>query len=278
MCDHSVTAPSLLHPEPPFLVYHHWADLNTGILYTDRIGSYVSLALAQKAAQICLGYYVDLYAQAGFFGCAYRQIDLLYRGLITFYRDGDELPVSEFEIRKVKAWDAMTKPVGDEDEAALVDRAKQHKPAPVVKIPPQDRTIVESADRPSAAATEGGRCIDRIGPEADPHWAQTRIPYFRRRDEGPFRGIDDPPYSDSFRVWSPAAEPIVTLQREECDKEATRIQENGKEGADKGKAKANAKARDNGKATGKGYFRCGHGRRKATRKGKATDTGKGADK
>lgn len=39
--------------------------------------------------------------------------------------------------------------------------------------------------------------------EHNPLWAQSRTPYFRKRDEGPFRSVDEPAYATSFVINMP---------------------------------------------------------------------------
>jgi hypothetical protein len=42
--------------------------------------------------------------------------------------------------------------------------------------------------------------------EQDPLWTQSCIPYFRKRAEGPFRSIEDPPYTVRFVLNNRVAE------------------------------------------------------------------------
>ncbi|KAJ4356037.1 uncharacterized protein N0V89_004064 [Didymosphaeria variabile] len=103
-----------------------------------------------------------------------KDIDLLRRGLITqITANGQERHLSEYEIRAVR----------------LQDRGPENitipgkKPNITTSLPPETKPIT----------------ISDI--EQDPLWAQSRIPYFRKRDDGPFRYKGDPSYMNSFLLF-----------------------------------------------------------------------------
>ncbi|KAL1605418.1 hypothetical protein SLS60_004968 [Paraconiothyrium brasiliense] len=100
-----------------------------------------------------------------------KDIDLVRRGLITQITvNGQERPLSEYEIRAVR--------LQDRNPEEIVPPIKKSSIA--VSLPPQAKPITVSDI------------------EQEPLWAQSRVPYFRKRDDGPFRRKEDPSYMDSF--------------------------------------------------------------------------------
>jgi len=199
--------PSLTQPELGFIVYHHHVELSPSevAIHTTVIGIYPSFTVAQKAALDALHIAIAGYERAGVRGNVSKVINLVLRGLITgIGRDGMELPISEFEIRPMRVWNETWRPqMGNEEENALMrNEDREGKVQIEVKLP-------WAKPVPMPKNEQAGRAT-RFPEETDPYWVQTRIPYFRRRDETPLRRADDPPYSANLGFVCP---PLRSHQR-----------------------------------------------------------------
>ncbi len=95
-----------------------------------------------------------------------------------------------------ETWDPI---MGGEAERALLETDASEaganarrtvKPPPKTSMPehpPFPQSKIRNDTRETVAATH-----------VDPNWAQSRVPYFRKRDEGPFRRPEDPPYQTTM--------------------------------------------------------------------------------
>ena len=203
---------SLTQPEFGFAVYHHHVVPSFfGVaINTTVVGTYPSLTGAQTAALNALHIALAAYEQAGVRGNVSDIIDLQLRGLITGVSgNGVEQPLSEFEIRLVRVWSDTWSPEMGEDIHSLMQDVDEHGNVQIkVKLPWAKPIPMPKDDEQ----------LGLPGPlpeEKDPHWAQTRIPYFRRRDDTPFRRADDPPYSADMKLVSGSsrsrARPIIQI-------------------------------------------------------------------
>ncbi|KAF2689285.1 hypothetical protein K458DRAFT_252681, partial [Lentithecium fluviatile CBS 122367] len=197
-------------PELGFCVLHHRAELFSSnfVIHTIVIGTYPSFTAAQIAALDALYSTLIEYERAGLQGNVFKAINLVLRGLITkFGEHGLEQPLSEFEIKCVDVWGNTWGPqMGCEEEGALMKTVDRDGMAQIrVKVP---------SAKPIPMSQDGEQRPNKLAfrEEADPHWSQSRIPYFRRRDDAPFRRSDNLPYSASFgfvgRSPSPTEQPI----------------------------------------------------------------------
>lgn len=203
--------PSLCLPDLGFRVLHHenfTAPHHTSApinIYTTIVGTYSSLAAAQTAALHALEASLRAYEKSGYSGNVYKEIDLQMQGLITeMDGKGQERPMSEFRIEAVESWSpGIVPPDGGEEEVSLFtdsereatpttntkkDKAKQKV---VVKLPPH-------TDRAPLPQYPFPRAPPDFELEKDDHWTQTRVPYFRKRPDEPFRSADDPPYRENM--------------------------------------------------------------------------------
>lgn len=217
--------PALTYPssppqiDPGFRVLYHYVNPSqqTFQVHTTSIGIYPAFKAAQVAALGLLHCVLEQYEQAGFCGKVFKDIDLVQKGLITrMGLDGSEMPLNEFEIQCVSMFHGFCGPdMGGQDEATTlgVGGYKSGSVNAVVKLPPRPETLT----RPSTAQLPDkvmGVCCDTQR-KGDPHWAQSRIPYFSKRDEGPFRGPADPPYlrhiGFSWRLQQPHEVPAPQI-------------------------------------------------------------------
>ncbi|KAF2446937.1 hypothetical protein P171DRAFT_241894 [Karstenula rhodostoma CBS 690.94] len=168
-----------------FCVYHHFAiPQGTAVDYqveirTLSLGVYSSFFTAQAVAVSALELNLKRLQSAGFKGKFCNDIDLWRRGLITQITEyGQERPLSEYEIQAIPLQDCAVP--GDPFLGVSAQQIMIPKPiasSSSKKMPPTASEIAQ-----------------------DPFWAQSRIPYFRKRDEGPFRSLDDPPYAINFSL------------------------------------------------------------------------------
>jgi hypothetical protein len=210
---------SLTQSDVGFIVRHHHIVSNTSgfAIHTTVIGTYPSFTAAQTAAVDALHTALAGYERAGIRGNVSKVINLVLRGLITgVTSDGVELPISEFEICPVHVWNETWAPrTGDEEEQALMQKIDREGN-------PQIKVTVPCAKPIRMSINEHVGRAKRFPEEMNPHWAQTRVPYFRRRDETPLRRVYDPPYSVDVgfvgqlsRTRERLVVQIVTLQPDE---------------------------------------------------------------
>ncbi|KAJ4297803.1 hypothetical protein N0V90_005699 [Kalmusia sp. IMI 367209] len=185
-------------PELGFCVFHHFAlplspaPRSPIQIHTISLGVFTSFFSAQAAALDALNVNVMQLSSMGIAGNFCKDIDLVHRGLITHYDSfGQELPLSEYEIRPVRLCHTSGPPMGGAYDA-LFDAANQK--AIIVSLPPEPINPAELLRR-----------CNVYEQEKEPHWTQSRIPYFRKRDEGPFRRVGDAPYASTFSLYPPKA-------------------------------------------------------------------------
>ncbi len=187
-----------MQPETGFRVLHHYVepDHSRKIVdtHTTTVGTYPSLTAAQAAALETLETKLATYHQAGLHGRTFKEINLVLRGLITVMTARGEQPRDEFEIQRVSVFmEPCSPPMGGEEERALfTSTEKATAPKPSVKLPPK----ASMSTLPPTLAPANRYAKIGFVQESDALWAQSRIPIFTKRDEGPFRGPSDPPYQE----------------------------------------------------------------------------------
>ncbi|KAF9738327.1 hypothetical protein PMIN06_006796 [Paraphaeosphaeria minitans] len=168
-----------------FCVFHHFAiPLGSAIecpveILTVNLGIYSSFSTAQAVAMSALELKLKRLQSAGFMGKYCNDIDLRRRGLITqITRNGQERPLSEYEIQAMPLQHCAV--LGDSSLRTSREQIGTSKPGISLSTNQTPPTIFEI--------------------EQDPLWAQSRIPYFRKRDDGPFRSVGEPAYATSFVI------------------------------------------------------------------------------
>ncbi|KAF2636397.1 hypothetical protein P280DRAFT_483682 [Massarina eburnea CBS 473.64] len=207
----SLSSPSALtHTGPSFQVLHHYtrSDHAQNIIYvrTNIVGTFASFNGAQTAALNALTNQLDTYERLDLNGTVCSYIDLEFRGIITsMNRCGMMHPRDEFQIKLIYNWNIVwAPPMGGEYEQALFcDVENGPKPKPSVKLPSKNAYLGYAPARAR-------------GPdfplERHQHWAQSRVPIFRRYDEGSFRRPSNP-YSAEF----PEPYKMPVIQEDEVD-------------------------------------------------------------
>ncbi|KAF1963011.1 hypothetical protein CC80DRAFT_499309 [Byssothecium circinans] len=188
-----ISPSALTPPEYRFSVIHRYVEpdhINETVhAHTQHVGTYTSLIAAQLATFEAGKKEVVKKEQDGIV-IFLHQIDLNRRGLIYKVMEGGIMLQNQFEIHRVDVREGSRAPLMDGVEnASFLHPEQGDKPKVVVNLPSKAAYVQSSVDY-------------HFGPphpqECDPHWAQSRIPYFRKRDEGPFRRPDDRLYQEHF--------------------------------------------------------------------------------
>ncbi|PVI06778.1 hypothetical protein DM02DRAFT_709438 [Periconia macrospinosa] len=177
-------------PRPTYLVFHHYKK---EIIHTDLVGVYPHLEMAKAAASTALQNELAKYQRAGLSGTFCKEINLELRGLITVTTKNGETAVSEFEIREEQkevpngqfslqmtslvVYNLLTRAAGIPSDHTMSGTLKQLTPP---FTPSPDSAVVDQTKKANYHHPE----------EKDPHWAQSRLPLFRKRDERPLAGLE----------------------------------------------------------------------------------------
>ncbi|OAG05088.1 uncharacterized protein CC84DRAFT_1218473 [Paraphaeosphaeria sporulosa] len=173
---------------------------------TVSLGIYSSFSTAQAVAMSALELNLKRLQSAGFMGKYCNDIDLCRRGLITHItKNRQERPLSEYQIEALPLQDRAVRV----DSSLGVFGEQNGSPNPMVSLPPKQMPPT----------------IFKI--EQDPLWAQSRIPYFRKRDDGPFRSVNEPAYATYFVMNMPEARKfavnVVTTNKDDKKRAVTGI-------------------------------------------------------
>jgi hypothetical protein len=201
-----------------------------------RIGIYHTFAIAQAAAQNDLQRTLVDYLRRGYYGRYFNDIDLEQRGLITVYHESSvdgymlnrEIPVSEFRLATINVWDnaweAETRLLGEElsfgnPRGGIISNMQGTGTAmPIVRLPVKS-ALHKEPSAPERIAKRGEHVVMpepappspqfpppgvQYDEEHQPEWSRTRIPYFDRRDDAPFRRPGDTPYAQVMTFSPPA--------------------------------------------------------------------------
>lgn len=206
---------SSLDPDSPLIVH------SIGIYHTFALAQAVALSELQRTLNDCL--------RIGYHGRYCDLIDCSYRGLITVCKESTldgymfmrEIPVSEFRLEKLNmSHDASQ--VGTrlaketKTNTQVIDTAwplvrlpatpEQHKePTTPKRIARRGEHVVMHEPAPSSPQLPPlGVQFDK---ERQPEWPQTRVPWFDRRDDAPFRRPGQTPYAQvmAFSTAAPTS-------------------------------------------------------------------------
>jgi hypothetical protein len=211
------------------------------LIIVHRIGIYHTFAIAQAAAQNDLQRTLVDYLRRGYYGRYFNDIDLKQRGLITAYHESlvdgymlnREITVSEFRLATINVWDntweVETRLLGEElsfgnPRGGIISNMQETgMTMPTVRLPVKPELYKEPSTpehivkrgeyvvmpEPAPTSPQFPPLGVQYDEERQPEWSRTRIPYFDRRDDGPFRRPGDTPYAQVM-TFSPPAPTLLT--------------------------------------------------------------------
>ncbi|KAF1999086.1 hypothetical protein P154DRAFT_577239 [Amniculicola lignicola CBS 123094] len=207
---------------PPPVTYIPPSHASPGLF--SNLGTYPFLREAEAAAHNAL---VDLalyYESMGYTGFIAPHVGLDTRATVTYeLKDGGEMLIAEFEITEGKApvWGhAGFEYLGHRTEIDIGQYTRERSlffpplmgpPSmifPALSMPAGIKAAVNlpAKDRDMRSVgvwgNESGQGTGWMK-EKNPDWAATETSFFRKRDDGPFRGLYDRPYDATMRPTMP---------------------------------------------------------------------------